>query len=95
MSLFDRFRRNKVDPEIARRALLRRSGRIGEANVQDIVTDGYGSFIVSFTYTVNGSEYESSQTIDDAQMQREDDCLPPSRITIRYDPQRPTNSVIV
>ncbi len=95
MSLFDRFRRKKEDPETARRAHLRQSGRIGEATVLDTVNDETGSLIVSFLYTVSGSEYQSSQSIDDAQNQRENDCQPASRITIRYDPRRPTNSVIV
>jgi hypothetical protein len=95
MSLFARFRRKKEDPEIARRAYLRQSGRIGEATVLDTLSDETGNLIVAFIYTVSGSEYQSSQSIDNAQSQRENDCSPASRITIRYDPRRPTNSVIV
>jgi len=95
MSLLARFRRKKEDPEIGRRALLRRSGRLGDAVVQDLSKDGSGCMILSYVYNIGGAEYESSQSIDPAQSQREQDCLPGRRIAIRYDPHRPANSVVV
>jgi hypothetical protein len=95
MSLLARFRRKKVDPEVARRALLRRSGRLGDATVQDTTQDAFGCANVSYIYNVGGAEYESSQSIDLEQSQREQDCLPGTRIAIRYDPHQPANSVVV
>lgn len=95
MSLLARFRRKKVDPEIARRALLRRSGRVGDARVQEVSTDASGVPQVSFVYDVGGAEYLASQSIDAEQSQRENVCLPGARIAIRYDPHRPANSVVV
>jgi len=94
MSLLARFRRKKEDPEAARRGILRRSGRLGDAIVQDVRKDGSG-ITVSYLYNIGGAEYESSQSIDPAQSQREQDCLPGRRIAIRYDPHRPANSVVV
>jgi hypothetical protein len=95
MSLLSRFRRPKQDPEIARRSMLRRSGRLGEATVQDSAKDETGATIVNYIYNIGGAEYESSQSIDPDQSQRERDCLPGTRIAIRYDPHRPSNSVVV
>ena len=95
MSFLARLRRKKVDPEIARRALLRQSGRVGEARVQDATTDVSGVVAVSFLYSVGGAEYLASQSIDAEQSQRENVCLPGARIAIRYDPHRPANSVVV
>lgn len=95
MSLLARFRRKKLDPEIARRASLRQSGRLGDAMVQDVSTDVSGVLMVSYVYNVGGAEYLASQSIDPEQSQREDICMPGARISIRYDPHRPANSVVV
>jgi hypothetical protein len=56
MSVLARLRRKKEDPEIARRALLRRSGRLSEATVQEAMTDESGNPTVSFIYRVGGAE---------------------------------------
>src|ERR1043166_3295935 len=54
MSFFDRFRRKKEDPEVARRALLMKSGRIGEATILEADVDAEGRLILSYCYTANG-----------------------------------------
>ena len=95
MSLLAFFRRKKTDPEVARRALLRQSGRLGDATVQEATTDASGVFNVAYVYSAGGAEYQASQSVDAAQSQRENVCLPGARIAIRYDPHRPTNSVVV
>ena len=96
MGLFDLFKRKKVDTEAARRALLMRTGRIGEGVVLDVtVTDTNEITHVFYTYNVNGVEYESSQSLDDAQRQRPSDYYPGARITVRFDPRRPANSAVV
>jgi hypothetical protein len=97
MSFLDRFRRQKEDPEMKRRARLLRTGRIGEGSVLDVQTDTVSGAItrIFYSYTVNGVEYESSQSLDPAQQQRAQDYAPDSRITVRYDPHQPFNSVVV
>ena len=96
MGLFDLFKRKKVDTEAARRALLMRSGRIGEGVVLDVTaTDANEITHVFYTYNVNGVEYESSQSLDDAQRQHQTDYYPGARITVRFDPHRPANSAVV
>lgn len=96
MGLLDLFRRKKTDTEAARRALLMRTGRIGEGVILDVtVTDANEITHVFYNYSVNGVEYESSQSLDDAQRQRQADYYPGARITVRYDPRRPANSAVV
>ena len=95
MSILGRFRRKKEDPEIARRALLLRAGRIGEATVLATDTDGEGNEMLSYCYTIAGVDYETVQRLDDEQLRRKDYYLPGSRVDLRYDPRRPANSVVV
>ena len=95
MSLLGWFRRNKVDPEIARRALLLRVGRIGEASILDIDVDPEGYEILSYCYTVGGVDYETVQRLNEEQLSRKDNYLPGSRVDLRYDPRRPANSIVV
>ena len=49
MSLLTRFRRKKEDPEVARRALLLRAGRIGEATVLGTDLDVEGNAMLSYS----------------------------------------------
>jgi hypothetical protein len=95
MSFLGWFRRNKVDPEIARRALLLRVGRIGEASILDIDVDPEGYEILSYCYTVGGVDYETVQRLNEEQLSRKDNYLPGSRVDLRYDPRRPANSIVV
>ena len=95
MSFLSWFRRQKEDPEIARRALLLRSGRIGEATVLATDTDSDGKQILAYCYTVAGVDYETVQHLDEEQARRKDHYLPGSRVVLRYDPRQPTNSLVV
>jgi hypothetical protein len=95
MSVLGWFRRKKEDPEIARRTLLLRSGRIGEATILGMDLDDQGREILSYAYTVAGVDYETVQHLDAEQLARRDTYLPGSRVPLRYDPRRPTNSLVV
>jgi hypothetical protein len=96
MAFFDRFRRKKEDPEIARRLRLRSGGRIADGAVFDIGTDFSGSEThIFYSYTVNGVEYQSSQYLDQDQLARPHDYSPGAHVTIRYDPHQPGNSLVV
>ena len=75
--------------------MLLRVGRIGEANVLAIDTDGEGNQMLSYSYTIAGVDYETMQLLDDEQLRRKDYYLPGSRVDLRYDPRRPANSVVV
>ena len=95
MSFLARFRRKKEDPEVARRALLLRSGRLGDATVLGTDVDGDGNSMLSYSYTIGGVDYQAFQRLDADQLLRENDYLPGSRVALRYDPRRPANSFVV
>jgi hypothetical protein len=96
MPLSNLFRKKKADPELERRTRLLQGGRITEGVIIDTGNDDFGDVRqVYFSYEVSGVEYESSQLLNDEQRERELDYSPGARVTIRYDPHRPTNSVVV
>ncbi|MDQ3684908.1 MAG: DUF3592 domain-containing protein [Acidobacteriota bacterium] len=96
MGILDLFRRKNVDDEATRRANLRRTGRIAEGIIFDIASDEAGAIReIFFSYNINGVDYESSQTLDPEQSLSHSDYTPGARITVRYNPQHPGNSVVV
>jgi hypothetical protein len=96
MPLSNLFRRKKADPEVERRARLLQTGRITEGVIIDTGNDDSGAIKqIYFHYEVSGVEYESSQLLSDEQQGREDNYFPGARVTIRFDPHRPGNSLVV
>jgi hypothetical protein len=95
MSFLDRFRRQKEDPEVARRSMLLRSGRIGEATILSTDLDADGNTMLSYTYEIGGVAYETWQRLDKQQLLRKYDYLPGARVPLRYDPRQPANSFVV
>ena len=95
MSFLARFRRQKEDPEVARRSLLLRSGRIGEATILSTDVDADGNTMLSYTYEIGGVAYETWQRLDNQQLLRKYDYLPGARVPLRYDPHQPANSFVV
>jgi hypothetical protein len=95
MGLFDLFRgRGKHTEQIWRDQLLR-SGRITEGVVLDIVDPETDSPRIVYSYCISGADYESSQVLDDSQRSRMDFYVPGQRVTVRYEPRRPGNSLVV
>ena len=96
MGLRDIFKRKKTDGEAERRTALLRAGRITEGSIFDVITDeGGGITHVFYNYEINGVEYESSQSLDAGQQQRSADYFPGARVTVRFNPRQPGNSVVV
>jgi hypothetical protein len=96
MGLFALFRRKRNNTEATRRAHLLRAGRITEGRIFDVATDDQGAIThIFYAYELNGVEYESSQTLDDAQQARAGDYAPGAHVVIRFDPRQPANSVVV
>jgi len=96
MGLRNLFRRDKGDPEAARRERLLRTGRIADGSILDVGTDEAGNIThVFYTYDFNGVEYESSQTLDAEQLARREDYFAGAHCTVRFDPRHPANSVVV
>ena len=96
MGIRDIFRRRKTDDEAERRTTLLRTGRITEGSIFDVITDEAGAIThVFYNYELNGVEYESSQLLDTDQRRRPGDYFPGSRVTVRFNPRQPGNSVVV
>jgi hypothetical protein len=96
MGILNIFRRRKTDDEAGRRDTLLRAGRITEGSIFDIITDEAGAIThVFYNYEINGVEYESSQLLDAGQRQRSGDYFPGARVTVRFNPRQPGNSVVV
>lgn len=96
MSFLDRFRRKKVEDEPTRRARLLVNGRITEGTILDVTCDDAGAVSeIFFTYTIHGVNYRATQTLTDDQRRNLQTYIPAANITVRYDPHRPGNSVVV
>lgn len=96
MSSWNFFSRKKPDTEEARRERLLKTGRIAEGVIID--SDGASFEEISqvfYVYNVNGADYESSQILTAEQLQRPADYVPGARVSIRYDPRQPANSIVV
>ena len=98
MGILNIFRRKKTDDEAEaeRRTALLRAGRITEGSIFDVITDEAGGIThVFYNYELNGVEYESSQLLDTEQRGRSADYFPGARVTVRFHPHQPGNSVVV
>ena len=96
MGIRDFFKRSKTDDEAERRKALLQMGRITEGSIFDVITDEAGAIThVFYNYEINGVEYESSQLLDAGQRARSADYFPGARVTVRFNPRQPGNSVVV
>ena len=95
MSFLDRFRR-KTEDESARIARLSKTGRMADGRILDAVTASDGRILqVTYTYTLAGVQYESSQDLSPAQQEQSPQYAPGRHIIVRYDPKQPANSIVV
>ncbi len=96
MSIFGLFRKKKPLDEETRREQLLRKGRITDGIILDNSLDSNGEIIeIFFTYTINGSDYESSQRLNEEQKKTPVKYAPGARVSVRYDPNMPGNSTVV
>jgi hypothetical protein len=95
MSFLDRFRRKRED-EPARIARLSKTGRMADGSILDAATDNDGQILqVTYTYILQGVQYESSQDLSPEQQKRQSEYAPGRQIIVRYDPKQPANSIVV
>lgn len=95
MSFLDRFRKRTED-EASRIARLSKTGRMTDGEIIDAVSDNNGLISqVTYTYTLAGVQYESSQALSDLQQQHSGNYAPGRQIVVRYDPRSPANSIVV
>ncbi|GAC1446519.1 MAG: hypothetical protein NVSMB56_05970 [Pyrinomonadaceae bacterium] len=92
MGILDIFRRKPSDDQATtQRAQLLRAGRIAEGMILDVMNDASE---ILYSYSANGVEYESAQILNAEQLARPHDYTPGSRVTVRFDPRRPGNSIV-
>jgi hypothetical protein len=94
MGFFDLFKRDKADPELKRRMLLKQFGRIVEGTILEARHDPNADFVY-FIYSVNGSDYESTDKLTTEQRNDGARYAPGAKVTVRYDPAQPGNSIII
>jgi len=95
MSFLDRFRK-KTEDEASRVLRLSKTGRMTDGSIIDAVSENDGRITqVTYTYTLAGVVYESSQALSVLQQQHANDYAPGKQIIVRYDPRRPANSIVV
>ena len=95
MGFLNRFRRKK-DDETSRISRLLINGRVVEGRVIDVSEDVEGHITqVFYNYSIAGVDYESSQLLSPDQQRLKTRYIPGARITIRFDPRQPVNSIVV
>lgn len=96
MGLFDIFSQKKpIMSEKDRRETLLKNGRITEGTIIDSDTDANGNETVYYYYSVHGSDFESSQVLNDEQRENILAYAPGAKVSIRYDQKNHGNSVLV
>ena len=69
---------------------------MADGKIIDAVSDLSGRITeVTYTYTLAGVQYESSQALSEIQQQRSSEYAPGKQIVVRYDPRSPANSIVV
>jgi hypothetical protein len=96
MSIFGIFRKKKqIDSEVERQNFLRNNGRITDGVISDSQTTDSGEEIVSYVYSVQGVDFESSEILTKEQLQNSLKYAPGARVGVRYDPKNHGNSMLV
>ena len=96
MGLLSFFRRRKAAPtDQERRDTLLRSGRLTEGRIIDSESLANGDEIVYFVYSINGTDYESSDRLTDAQKLDPVSYAPGAKIGVRFDTRNHGNAIIV
>ena len=86
----------KKDLEAAYLQRLRTHGRIIEGQIiDDNGTEFDSPTRIFYVYSVSGADYESSHDLSKDQRDRIADYTPGERVSVRYDPRRPENSIVV
>jgi hypothetical protein len=95
MGLLDFFKRRKNAPtEIERREFLLKNGRITEGTIIDSDTKENGDEIVYYFYTIQGVDFESSDTLTEKQRENPLKYAPGAKVSVRFDPKNHGNCVL-
>jgi hypothetical protein len=93
MSFLDKLRRKKAPTAAERRAHLLKHGRITEGVIIDAETHGTNE-IVFYLYTLNGVDFEASESLDEIQRRDTLKYAPGQKVNVRFDPKNQGNSTL-
>jgi hypothetical protein len=95
MGLFDIFKRKKKQISAdERKDFLLKNGRITEGTIIDSEIAPNGDEIAFYFYTINGVDFESSDTLTEKQKENPIKYAPGAKVSIRFDPKNHGNSVL-
>ncbi len=86
-------RLRKRDPVAEYIAWLTNFGRITEGRIFDILQDDTGTTIY-YQYNIANVNYETSQKLTSEQLIRNENYIPGTKVTVRFDPRNPGSSVV-
>ena len=95
MGLFDIFKsKKKIGTETERREFLRTSGRITDGTIVESETNESGEEIVFYYYSVQGTDFESSEILTAKQRENPLKYAAGAKIGVRFDPKNHGNSIL-
>lgn len=96
MGLFDLFRqKKKAKLEKNFRENLLQNGRITDATITENETLETGEIVAYYYYSVQGANFESSEILNETQMQNSIKYAPGATVGVRYDPRHHGSSILV
>jgi hypothetical protein len=87
------FGNSELDPDARRRFLLE-SGRITDGVIIDSLIDADGNEVISYSYTLNGVDFESSDVLTDEQRRQPAKYAPGAKVSVRFDPRNQGNCIV-
>ena len=97
--LWRRRRKTPAERERLRRLAVNATGRIVEGTLTETAppgADSPGVSLIFYQYWAAGVEYAAAQDVSTLRhLVRLEDCWPGRAATVKYDPHRPANSIIV
>ena len=95
MGLFDIFKlKKKVNSEAEWREFLRTKGRITDGIIIDSEVSDNGKEVVSYQYTIQGVDFESSEVLSEKQRENPLKYAAGAKIGVRFDPRNHGNSIL-
>lgn len=96
MGLFDIFKsKKKVGTEADRREFLQTKGRITDGTIIESEITENGEEIVFYHYSVQGTDFESSEILSEQQRENPLKYAAGAKIGVRFDPKNHGNSILV
>lgn len=92
LGIFKRRKKSVSDDE--RRAALLKNGRLTDGTIIDTEINGDDE-IAYFTYSVAGTDFESSERLTGEQRADRIRYAPGAKVGVRYDTKSPGNAIIV